>query len=152
MTAFGEDEKHPGVFAMRTPDRPVITMASDGSVVTFADFEARSNQAAHLFRKCGLRRGDSVVLLMENNVDYLQLAWGALRAGLRLSAIATHLAPAEIDYILEDSGARAFITSRPMLDKVSALQSQAIPEQSRFMRGTSQGGLQVSGSSPGRAT
>jgi len=81
VTAFRDDEIHAGVFAALNPDKPAIIMAADGNVVTFAQFEARSNQAAHLLRRCGLTRGDGVVILMENNADYLPLAWGALRAG-----------------------------------------------------------------------
>ena len=43
MTRFHDDERHVGVFAARTPDRPAVIMADDGRIVTFAEYEAVSN-------------------------------------------------------------------------------------------------------------
>ena len=60
-------------------------MAGSGRVITFADFEALSNQCAHLLRALGLARGDRVSILMENHPLYLPLAWGGMRAGLRVT-------------------------------------------------------------------
>ena len=70
MPRFRDDEQHVGVFAARTPDRPALIDASDGSVVTFAEYEALSNRCAHMLRASGLRRGDGVAVLMENNLSY----------------------------------------------------------------------------------
>ncbi len=37
---------HPGVFADKEPDRPAVIMGTAGTVVTYAELEARSNQVA----------------------------------------------------------------------------------------------------------
>ncbi|MBU2532109.1 MAG: AMP-binding protein, partial [Alphaproteobacteria bacterium] len=103
--------KHPGLYAERTPDRLAVVMAGSGQSLTFGEFEAHSNRCAQLMRALGLARGDGFAILMENNLHYLPLVWGALRAGLRVTAIATHLTPAEVDYILDDSGAKVLMTS-----------------------------------------
>ena len=110
MTDNDNVARHPGIYAERTPDRAAVIMAGSGATLTFGQFEALSNQCAHLLRAGGLRRGDCLAILMENNLYYTALAWGGLRAGLRLTAIATHLTAAEVDYILDDSGAAALIT------------------------------------------
>ena len=115
MTAYREDEIHAGVFASRSPDKPAIIMDGRDQVMTFADYEAISNQAAHMLRARGLRRGDRVAIFMENNPHYLALAWGGLRAGLRITTVATHLGQDEISYILRDSGAKALFTTRRRL-------------------------------------
>jgi len=44
---------HPGVFAAKEPERPAVIMGAAGTVVTYAELEARSNQVAWLARRCG---------------------------------------------------------------------------------------------------
>jgi long-chain acyl-CoA synthetase len=41
---------HPGVFAAKEPDRPAVIMGAAGTVVTYAELEARSNRVAWLAR------------------------------------------------------------------------------------------------------
>ena len=127
------DQSHPGIFAERTPDRPAITMGESGSTINFREFEEISNQFAHLMRKCGLTYGDRVAVLLENHLLYMPIVWGVFRAGLRFVAIATHLTPEEIDYILQDSGAEAFITSKAMENSSIALAMENIPTTNRLV-------------------
>ena len=133
MTRYHEDERHVGVFAARTPDRPALIDASDGSVVIFAEYEALSNQCAHLLRASGLGPGDCLAIFMENNVSYLPLVWGGWRAGLRVTAVATHLGPEEVEYIVENSGAKALMTSSSLADTASALKLAGVRPEARFM-------------------
>ncbi|MEM8976836.1 MAG: acyl-CoA synthetase, partial [Pseudomonadota bacterium] len=107
----------------------------------FAQYEARSNQVAHLLRSLGLSRGDRVAIYMENNAEYLMLAWGALRTGLRVTAIATHLASDEIDYILNDSGARVLFISEAMAARAADLKAKETSDNCRFMLGPSKPGF-----------
>jgi non-ribosomal peptide synthetase component F len=37
---------HPGVFAAKEPERPAVIMGAAGTVMTYAELEARSNQVA----------------------------------------------------------------------------------------------------------
>ena len=55
--------------------------------------ETRANQLAHLFRSAGLREGDAVAILMENNEHYHTVMWAARRCGLYYVPINTHLTP-----------------------------------------------------------
>lgn len=138
--------RHPGIYAERTPDRTaVVFVPKDGRAHTklsFASFEALSNQCAHMLRSCGLRRGDGLALFMENNLLYTALAWGGLRAGLRLTAIATHLTAPEVDYILDDSGAAALITSFGKRDIVNKVNANRVSPESRFVLGRAFDGYQ----------
>jgi len=60
-------------------DRPALIW--DGEVVTFRDFDARVNQIARWVKSQGVRKGDTVVLLMPNCPDYLAIWLGIARAG-----------------------------------------------------------------------
>ena len=123
---FRADERHPAVWAAKTPDRPAVIDARDGSVITFAQVEARSNKVAHLMRRSGLKPGDHAAVFLENRPDYTLIVWGMLRAGLRVTAIPTHLTPEEIDYILADSGARLLITSQAKRDAARQLKAPGV--------------------------
>lgn len=102
---------HPAYWATQTPNKPAYIMASTGEVVTYQQLEQRSNQVAQFFRKCGLQAGDHIAMQLENNVHFMVLVWGAQRAGLIFTPIHTHLQRDEVEYILNNSGARLFITS-----------------------------------------
>lgn len=102
---------HPGAIALAQPDKPAIIMAGTGEIVTYRQLENRSNQVAHLFRACGLESGDVVAILLENDPRFLEITWGAHRAGLYYVCLSTRLAPSEIGHILRDSGARLLIAS-----------------------------------------
>ncbi|MBI1239016.1 MAG: AMP-binding protein [Alphaproteobacteria bacterium] len=102
---------HPSVHARTTPDKPAYVMAATGETVTYGQLEARSNQAANLFREAGLKVGDCIAIFMENNARYFEITWGAQRAGLYYTCISTRLTPGEIAYIVKDSGAKILIAS-----------------------------------------
>jgi long-chain acyl-CoA synthetase len=91
--------------------KPAIILHPTGTVVTFDDLEARANRLAHYFRAHGLREGDVVAILMENNEHMHAIMWAARRSGLYYVPINTHLTPAEAAYIIDNSGASGIIGS-----------------------------------------
>ena len=91
--------------------KPAIVLYPKGTVVTFDDLEASANRLAHYLRARGLREGDVVAILMENNEHMHAVMWAARRTGLYYVPINTHLTPAEAAYIIDNSGASAIIGS-----------------------------------------
>ena len=117
--------------AEATPDKPAVIMYPSGTVVTFGEMEKRANQLAHLFRSHGLREGDAVAVLMENNEHYHTVMWAARRCGLYYVPINTHLTAAEAAYIIDNSSARAIIGSAamaPVLDHLAEHLPGGLPE------------------------
>ena len=102
---------YPGAVAERAPDRPAVIMATSGQVVTYGELDEMANRLSQLFRNAGLERGDHVAFCMENRAEYLPIAWGCHYAGLYYTAISSRLTTDEIDYIVNDCGAEAFIAS-----------------------------------------
>ncbi|HYM35892.1 MAG TPA: AMP-binding protein [Steroidobacteraceae bacterium] len=105
---------HPFIHAKNTPDKAAYIMAGTGAVVTYAELDRRSNQGAQLFRSLGLKIGDVIAVCMENNAQYLEIAWAAQRSGLYWVCISSKLTASEVDYIMKDCGAKLFITSTGM--------------------------------------
>ncbi len=119
----------PGWHAERTPDAPAIIMGTSGEVVTYAQLEDRSSRLARALRAHGVREGDTIAILMDNNRQYLEVAWAAQRSGLRYTAINSHLRPAEAQYVLDDCGAIALFSCEAMADVAGRLDLSVIPLQ-----------------------
>jgi long-chain acyl-CoA synthetase len=127
---------HPSVHAAANPDKPAVIMAGSGETVTYRQLDERSNQCAHLFRSLGLKQGDTVAFCLENRPEFFDLVWGAQRAGLIYVAISCRLTPSEMDYILQDSGAKALFSSAYLGATLDQLDSPV----ARYMVGSERAG------------
>ncbi|AFC51248.1 long-chain-fatty-acid--CoA ligase [Mycobacterium intracellulare MOTT-02] len=105
-------------------DKPAVILYPSGTVVTFDDLEARANRLAHRFRQAGLREGDTVAILMENNEHIHAVMWAARRSGLYYVPINTHLTAAEAAYIVDNSTAKAIIGSAALRETCAGLAEQ----------------------------
>ena len=101
----------PDAHAEQDPDRPAYILARSGEVITYRHLTERSRRVAQLLREAGADRGSAIALMLENHPRFLDLAWGAQRAGLRYTAISPRLTADEVAYMLEDSGSRVLIAS-----------------------------------------
>ncbi|GAB2960116.1 acyl-CoA synthetase [Amycolatopsis acidiphila] len=102
---------YPGIHARRNPAKPAVILAETGELRTYGDLDENSARLARLFHDAGLRSGDVVALLSDNQLECFDVYWAALRSGLYITAINRHLAVDEIAYIVNDSDARAVVAS-----------------------------------------
>ncbi len=102
---------HPCHHARNFPDKPAYIMAASGETVTYKQLEERSNQIAHALRAVGCEPGDTIALFAENSARYFEICWAAQRAGLYYVCISSRLTEPEVQYIVEDSGAKLLIAS-----------------------------------------
>ena len=102
---------HPAIHAKTKPDHPAYIMARTGEVVTYRQLDERSNQGAQLFRSLGLKEGDTIAVLMDNNPRYHEIAWAAQRSGLYFTCVSSKLSASEVEYIMGDCAAKMLITS-----------------------------------------
>nr|WP_329073272.1 AMP-binding protein [Amycolatopsis sp. NBC_01480] len=79
--------------AARRSDRPaLIIVEADGSrtQISYPEMAARSNQVARWLSKLGVRRGDSVLLMLGNQVEL----WESMLAVMKLGAVIMPTTPA----------------------------------------------------------
>ncbi len=105
--------------AAASPDAAAIVTLS--RTITFAELDARHRKLAGAFAAAGVGRGDHVAVLARNRPEYLEVTIGALRAGILPVPIHHRLAPPEVSYIVEDSGAQVLLTDR-QIDPLPSLQ------------------------------
>ena len=95
--------------AERAGDRPALL--SGPATLTWAELDELVDRAASALRGLGLAPGDRIVLQLGNSVDFPALYFGALRAGLVAVPANTGYTGPELTHLLQDSGARALVTS-----------------------------------------
>ncbi|ASR35308.1 acyl-CoA synthetase [Prauserella marina] len=102
---------YPDTHAAVHPDRPAVVLAESGAVLGYRALAEQSARLANVFRAEGLRKGDTVALLTDNALPAYEVYWAAVRSGLYLAAVNSHLGPDEAAYIVADSGAKALVVS-----------------------------------------
>jgi fatty-acyl-CoA synthase len=115
---------YPGAHVDDFPDKPAVIVAETGETLTYRELEDNSVRLARHLHAAGLRRGDHVALLSDNDPKVYEAYWAALRSGLYITAVNRHLSPAEISYIVNDCGAKALIASAGLREAAEAIVEQ----------------------------
>ncbi len=126
---------HPYHHARSTPDKPAYIMAGSGESVTYRQLDERSNQGAHLLRSLGLRRGDSIALMMDNNARFFEICFAAQRSGLLFTAMSSRLSTQEAEYILADCAAKLLVVSPGLAGQAAELLERSPGVRSRYCVG-----------------
>jgi fatty-acyl-CoA synthase len=112
---------YPGTWAATTPDKPALVMAGSGRTLTYRELDERSLRLAQHLRAAGLTTGDVVALVSDNRPESYEVYWAAMRSGLYITAVNSHLSAGETSYIVDDCGAKALVVSAALADMVNAL-------------------------------
>jgi fatty-acyl-CoA synthase len=78
----------------------------------YATFYARSRRLASALAKQGIRKGDTVAVMLANTPPMLEAHYGIPMLGAVLNALNTRLDAAAIAFMLEHGGAKILITDR----------------------------------------
>ena len=120
-------------------DQPAIIMAPSGRTLTFAEYEAGANQAAHALRETGLRKGDHMAIFMENHPAMLLAQAGAERTGLYFTPVNSYLSAEEVAYVINDSRSRVVVSSTAKADVAHQLPALC-PDVDRWIMVDTTGG------------
>lgn len=118
---------YPGSVAATVPDRPAVILAETGEARSYAELDDRSARLAALLRARGAAPGDTVLLLLENDLRWAEVPWACWRSGLVLGAANRHLTAGELAPIVEDAAPAVVVTSAALLDTVRAAIRLAAP-------------------------
>ena len=83
----------------------------------------RADRIAGGLQKLGVKQGDSVCMLMRNDIAFIEAAYAAMRLGAYGVPVNWHFKPEEINYVLKDSGTSVLIAHADMLHQLR----EAIP-------------------------
>src|ERR1700741_1746547 len=105
--------------ARMSPDR--LAVVDDGREWTYEQLHRRSTRTAHALAKLGVGNGDRVAYLGPNHANLLETLFGAGMLGAIFIPLNARLAPAELAYILGDSGASVLVHSPAHAETAEAL-------------------------------
>ena len=95
---------------------------------TYAELDERADRVAGLLQKRGVKPGARVGMIVGNRVEFLEIFFGAMRAGAIPVAINTRLARDTLKFILEDAEcAAAFIEPEAHPDAMAV--SASVPNR-----------------------
>jgi acyl-CoA synthetase (AMP-forming)/AMP-acid ligase II len=95
--------------AARVPDKTALIDLHGGREkrLSYAQLEERLQRVAGAMRAAGLAPGDRIALMVGNRSEYVELFFGAMRAGVLPVPANTRLPLDTLEYILRDSGSVA---------------------------------------------
>jgi benzoate-CoA ligase len=92
-----------------------VAYIDDTGPCTYAQLAERVDRAANALLSMGIRREDRIAIAMVDSVDWAALFLGAIKAGVVPVALNTLLTPADYEYQIKDSRAKAVFVSEPIL-------------------------------------
>jgi long-chain acyl-CoA synthetase len=107
--------------AATDPGRRAVVMGASGAVVTYGELNDGSIRLARLLRDTGLQPGDHFAVMMENHPRFCEVVWAALRSGFYVTAINSHLTPAEAAFIVDDCEAKVLVTSMALAPAAASM-------------------------------
>ncbi len=99
---------------------------------TYAEFDERVNRLANALRASGVAKGDRVAILSPNSHRFLETFYGTAAIGAVIVPINYRLIASDFEYIVNHSGAKAFIVDSDLTGVVDGLRAQ-IPTVEQFI-------------------
>ena len=96
-----------------------LAFIDDRNSLTYAQLAERVDRAAGALRRLGLQPEQRVMLCLLDTVDFPVAFLGAIKAGIVPVPVNTLLTPADYEFMLRDSRARALIVSDALYDKLA---------------------------------
>ena len=111
----------------------VAVIEPNGREVTAGELLAGTNQVVHGLRALGLQHGDTLAVMLTNELAMLEVYLAATQAGWYVTPINSHLTATEVAYIVQDCDAKALFCSERTADACKqAAEAIGFPENARF--------------------
>ena len=110
--------------ASRGPDRTVVLYKDEK--ITFRQMEERSARCRGALAALGIKPGDRVALVMSDCPEMVVALLGVIGMGAIVVPCSTMLKPAELQYMLEDSGAKLVIVTPEHVENAKAAKAPRI--------------------------
>lgn len=113
------------VSATRYPNKPYILFYD--TPLTFSEFKEEAEKVAgYLVQVCKVRRGDRVLLYMQNSPQFVIAYYGILRANAVVVPVNPMNLTNELRHYVEDTGATAAIVGQELHDQIAPLMTSEV--------------------------
>ena len=120
--------------------RPTATaLKHRGVVTTWADLHDRSLRVAGALQRRGVESGDRVLLLTLNHSEFVEAVVAINSLGAIAVPVNFRLAPGEVKYIAEDSGATVILVDPMLAPLADAVVGMGVPLATKICFGEAEG-------------
>ncbi len=134
------------------PDRVAFRTIDDSVALTWGELSRRVDALAGGLAKLGVKRGDTVALMMSNRPEFNLADLAVMILGATPFSIYQTLSPEQIAYVVGDAGARVLIVERSFLGPINEA-LKTLPKIEHVVVLDGDGGTttlaEVEGSNPG---
>lgn len=95
-----------------------IAISDDESDITYSELDNISSRIAAYLQSLGIKKGDTVAVLQERNVNVVLSAISILKAGAVFFPIDRTNPNKRIEYLLEDGNVKAILTNKSLIKRI----------------------------------
>jgi long-chain acyl-CoA synthetase len=106
--------------AARSPTEIALRSADTGEEITWEEYLAKVRRIAAGLAALGVKRGDTVALMMSNRTEFYPCDTAALHLGATPFSVYNTSSPEQIAYVFSNARNDVVITERQFLDRVKA--------------------------------
>jgi len=114
--------------AAQRPHALAIHYLSDGRQWTFAELDSESNRVAQRLKTAGVGPQHRVAYLDKNGPEYFTFLFGGAKLNAASVAVNWRLAPAEMQYILDNSEAKVLLIGAEFLGHLAQMKLEHVRE------------------------
>ena len=115
MTDMSETGNQDAGLLAHARARPEHVALREGDRVrTYAELDDRARRVAHALAALGVRRGDSVAVMVPNSFEFFEAIHGSGRLGAVVVPINVHFKADETGWVVTDSGAAAVVVANDL--------------------------------------
>jgi long-chain acyl-CoA synthetase len=115
---------HLEVQADKQPEKTAVFHGAQ--TATYSDIESKANKIANLLIENRMKTGDRVLVVIENSINSIAAYYGILKAGGVSVEVHDRSARPEIEYFLQNSGAKFCLLSNATAPKLSGISCSTI--------------------------
>jgi long-chain acyl-CoA synthetase len=104
-----------------------IRTADDSVTMTWEELRVQVRAIAGGLASLGVSKGDTVALMLNNRPEFISVDLAAVSLGAVPFSIYQTAAPEQIEYVVSDAGARAFVTESMFLEQIDRVK-ESLPE------------------------
>jgi len=117
--------------ASTVPDKSAIIF--EDRPVTYRELNEGVNRCAHLLQKKNLKKGDRLAVVLLNCIEFVEVYFAAAKLGLILVPLNWRMMGPELEYQLNDCGARMLLFHDSFLGNIESIRSRVKVEEDKFL-------------------
>ncbi|HEV3375713.1 MAG TPA: long-chain fatty acid--CoA ligase [Thermoleophilaceae bacterium] len=115
--------------AQAHPDRCALRVKDDELSISWAEYADKVRRTAAGLAGLGLGRGDAMGIMLTNRPEFHWFDAAALHLGATPFSIYNTYAPEQVEYQLQDAGARIVITEKAFADRIRSVEHVIVVDE-----------------------